>query len=121
AHLASLIADLDSNQFAVREKAARDLERLGDSATAALREKLKDKPPMQTQQRINALLKNLCGLDPSPGQLRIMRAVQVLEYIGDAEARKLLTKLSEGAPQARLTQEAKASLERLAKRPVAAK
>ena len=45
-----------------------------------------------------------------------MRAVAVLEDIANPEARELLQKLAEGAPEGRLTQEAKASLERLAKR-----
>jgi len=36
----------------------------------------------------------------------------VLEYIGTPGARQVLESLSEGAPEARLTQEAKASLDR---------
>ena len=36
--LARLVADLDSPQFAVRSRAARDLERLGDRAEASLRQ-----------------------------------------------------------------------------------
>ena len=45
-----------------------------------------------------------------------LRAVEVLERIGTPEARQVLAKLADGAPEARLTQEAKASLQRLAKR-----
>jgi hypothetical protein len=44
-----------------------------------------------------------------------MRAVEVLEHIGTPDAREVLEKLTRGDPSARLTQEAKASLERLAK------
>jgi hypothetical protein len=40
----------------------------------------------------------------------------VLEHIGTTQAQDLLKKLAQGAPEARLTQEAKASLERLTKR-----
>ena len=48
--------------------------------------------------------------------LQQSRAVQLLEMLGSAEASQLLQELAQGAPEARLTQEAKASLERLAKR-----
>ncbi|HMC63737.1 MAG TPA: hypothetical protein VKI65_02250 [Gemmataceae bacterium] len=51
--------------------------------------------------------------------LRKQRGLAVLEYIGTPEARKVLARVAQGAPEARLTQEAKASLERLAKRPAA--
>ncbi len=53
----------------------------------------------------------------SPEQLQMLRVMEVLEHIGTAEARQVLAGLAKGAPEARLTQEAKASLERLAKRP----
>jgi hypothetical protein len=48
--------------------------------------------------------------------LQKLRAVEVLEYIGIPEACQLLEELAKGAPTARITQEAKASMERLAKR-----
>jgi hypothetical protein len=51
--------------------------------------------------------------------LRPFRALEVLEHLGTPEAQQVLESLAQGAPEARLTQEAKASLERLAKRSVA--
>jgi HEAT repeat protein len=115
-----LIADLENKEFTVRRKATRELEKLGDAAVPALREKLKDKPGLEMRQRLDELLQNLDGPVPSPAQLRILRAVQVLELIGSADACKLLEKLAQGIPEARLTQEAKAARERLAKRLAAA-
>ena len=47
--------------------------------------------------------------------LRELRALEALERIGTPEARGHLRVLSRGAPAARLTEEAKASLERLSR------
>jgi hypothetical protein len=44
----------------------------------------------------------------------------VLEQAGTAAARQVLEELARGAPESRLTQEAKASLERVARRPAPA-
>jgi hypothetical protein len=52
-------------------------------------------------------------LAPSPDRLRAVRAVEVLERIDDCAARRLLTALAAGAPEAQLTVEAKSALERL--------
>jgi hypothetical protein len=48
--------------------------------------------------------------------MRVTRTVEVLEWIGTPEARQLLDMLAQGAPEAQPTQEAKASLQRLARR-----
>jgi hypothetical protein len=48
--------------------------------------------------------------------MRTFRAIEVLEHIATPEAQQVLKTLSEGAPEARVTREAKVSLERLAKR-----
>ena len=50
---------------------------------------------------------------PSPEQARALRAVEVLEHVGTAEAKRVLETLAAGAAEARLTQEARASLRRL--------
>src|SRR5438477_642110 len=42
-----------------------------------------------------------------------LRAIEVLEHIGIAQAQSLLERLAGGLPASRLTQEAKASLQRL--------
>ena len=53
---------------------------------------------------------------PSPEQLRTVRAIEVLEHIGNPEARQLLEALARQPAETRLQQEAKAAAERLAKR-----
>ena len=55
---------------------------------------------------------------PNAAFLRELRAVEALEQIGSAAARALLEEVASGAEEARLTQAAKASLRRLARKPV---
>lgn len=57
----------------------------------------------------------------SPDSIRTLRAVEVLEYIGSPEGKKVLQTLAAGAEGARVTREAKASLDRLNKREAADK
>jgi len=113
------ITDLDSDQFAVRQKATEELEKVGEPAQAALRAKLAEKPSPEVRQRIEKLLSKIDPLFPE--SLRTLRAVEVLEYIGTSESKKVLETLVTGAEGARLTKEAKASLERLNKRVAADK
>jgi hypothetical protein len=108
-----LIADLDNDEFEVREKAMKGLETLGDAAEPALRRALEENPGPDVRRRLEELLGKLDG----NGRLRETRAVELLERMGTAEARALCARLAAGAAEARLTQEGKAALSRLAKRP----
>jgi RNA polymerase sigma factor (sigma-70 family) len=113
--IAQLIADLDSEQFEVRKNAVVGLEKLGGLARPALRRALAGEPPLEVRRQIEQLLqKERMTLPPGDG-LREVRAAEVLERLGSTEARQLLQSLAKGAPEARLTREAKASLERLAR------
>jgi hypothetical protein len=115
AKLEKLIADLDSDEFAVREKARAELAKLGLSAEPALKKALAAKPSLEVRRRIEALLEAMsdrCWPDLS---LQSWRALAVLERIGD-DARQVLNGLAKGDPDASLTQKAKASLERLQRR-----
>jgi RNA polymerase sigma factor (sigma-70 family) len=112
----SLMDNLDSDQFKAREEAERKLRQLGERVVSPLRAALKEKPSLERRRRIEALLEVLEAPAPLTGEtLRALRAVQTLERIGSAEARKLLEELSQGAESARLTREAKESLARLKK------
>jgi WD40 repeat protein len=113
-----LLADLNSDRFAAREQASRELEKLGESAGPLLRKAWSDHPAPETRRRVERLLEKLEQPAASPERLRALRAIEVLEHIGTAEARRVLEQLASGIPQARLTQEARASLECLARRRV---
>jgi hypothetical protein len=114
--LRQLLADLESDQFQRREAASKKLAALEEQAEPALAAKLKANPTLELRRRIETLLATP-RIVRSPEALRHLRAVQVLEQIGSLEARTVLTNLTKGAPAARLTQQAKAALDRLARRP----
>jgi WD40 repeat protein len=111
-----LIADLGNDAFAVRDAAQKELARLGEAADPALRRALKADPAPDLRRRLEGLVARLDAAVPTPEQLRAIRATAVLERIGTAEARELLREWAAGAAGARLTHEAKASLERMSAR-----
>jgi WD40 repeat protein len=81
-----------------------------DDTVDYLRERLRPATPADNEE----IDKSSSGLCLSPGHdLRNVRAIEVLEWIGDGPARELLEYLARGLPDARLTQDARASLDRL--------
>jgi RNA polymerase sigma factor (sigma-70 family) len=115
--LARLIGDLDSDAFAVREQAARELEQLGESARVAVQKALLQPPSLNVKQSLQQLLEKLNGPELAPEVLRGVRAVEVLERIKTPESRALLAKLAAGAEGARLTEEARSAATRASRRP----
>jgi WD40 repeat protein len=111
--LEQLVADLDDPRYAVRARASSLLEKHGDFAVPVLRQALKPGVPVETRRRVELLLARLDRFTPPAGQLRELRALAVLEYLGTPQARAVVEGLAAGAPEARLTQQARATLERL--------
>jgi hypothetical protein len=107
-----LLAELDSDDFAVRGRATREIEAFGELAQPALERVLAGTPSAEVRARVEELAER-CAPARSPERLRGLRAIEVLEQVGTAEARAVLVALAKGAPEARLTREAKAALERL--------
>ncbi len=110
------IAELDSDEFAVRDAATKELKRLGMQAKAPIDKALKRDLGPEARRRLMQLADTLDDVI-DPNTLRTVRAVMVLEKIGSPEARKGLDLLAHGAVGVRETEEAKAALGRLAKRP----
>jgi WD40 repeat protein len=106
-----LIAELDSDDFQVREKAASELEELGGTVGPALRQVIAGRPSAEVRARVNRLLEKLAT--PAPELLRNLRALEALEAVGGAEARQVVERIAKGAAEARLTRDAKAALARL--------
>src|SRR5262249_6375268 len=111
-----LVAQLGSTTFAEREAATKSLRELGDSAIGHLREALKAGLAAEAKARVERLLAEAESQAVPPGERqRQVRAVAVLERINNDDARKLLTDLAAGVPEARQTREAAEALKRLAK------
>jgi hypothetical protein len=108
------IADLDGDGFRLRSEATQQLERLGELAVPELRLALKATQTLEAQKRVQRVLDKLQG----PERLRLARAVEALEHAGTPEARHLLGQFAGGAPEAFLTMEANAALERLRRSPL---
>ncbi len=106
-----LIADLDSDDFETREKATADLLKRGKAVYADLQKAYAGNPTPEARWRLELLLARL--KDAPSDDTAKLRAVQVLETIGGDDARQVLEYLAKGRPDARVTTEAKASLQRL--------
>jgi WD40 repeat protein len=115
--LASLLKDLRSENFKARARASLALEKLDLLAKDALIQASKENQPLESRRRIEQLLQKLAGPKSDPDSLRAVRAVEILEMIGGEEAKLLSRKWAGGAPAAFLTQEARDTLGRLARRP----
>jgi hypothetical protein len=106
-----LVADLDSDQYAVREGASKELRELGSAAGGLLRRALAKSPSVEATRRIEAVLAGCPDED-----LRGRRAVEVLEALGTPAAQAVLEEWAKGDPAAAWTREAAASLTRLGRR-----
>jgi RNA polymerase sigma factor (sigma-70 family) len=115
-HVAQLVAELGDDRFAIREKADAELEKLGTAAKPALETALQNRPGLEAANRVKRLLARLQGKGPSPEQLRVSRAIEVLEQIGTPQVQRLLQSFAKGVPGSLLTQEANAALDCLEKR-----
>jgi len=116
-----LVADLDADTFATREAASRQLGQFGAEAESALANALSRSPSPEVRARAEALLKQMAGGETAPTaeEVRVGRALVVLERVGSARCRRLLDRLGGGDPDAWQTIMAKCALTRLSRRAAA--
>ena len=111
------IAEMGDDNFQVRQRAADELQKLGELAQPALEKVLKGQPNLDTQEaRRRPARQDRHRQGRSPAVLQALRGVEVLGKQGTAEARQILEKIAQGAAGARLTRAAQASLNRLSQR-----
>ncbi len=109
--VARLIRDLDSDDFVRRKGATKELADLGESAVPELRRALGAGPSAEVRRTIEQLLE--AASQDSTQRVRQRRLLELVEWIGGAEASGLLTELAQGAPGTWLTREAEGGLRRL--------
>jgi WD40 repeat protein len=109
--IARLLADLDSDNLSVRQRAMKELGKFGGAIAPALRRTLEGKPSLEVRRRVQQLLDQKC--DWTPERLREHRAIQALEHIGTQQAKEVLKNLAAGAPDTFRTEEVKAALQRI--------
>lgn len=109
-----LVKQLRSDNFRQRETATKKLGELGDGLLPFLDELLKGDPSDDLRKRASSLREPHTWKVPPTGEdLRLLRAVRLLETLGGPEALKLVESLAGGVPAARATQEAVAARERM--------
>lgn len=110
--VAARLRELDHPKFAERDRATRELEAAGDGVAAAVERFLAAKPSAEARQRAEKILAKIRTRGATDQTAQSLRALEVLEWLGTAEARGLVEKLAKGAEGASLTEEAKRSLKR---------
>lgn len=112
-----LLADLESESYAVRERASDELKTHGRAALPAARRALSGTASPEVRSRLEAYLRDAA---PSEGTavdaLRRLRAVEILARIGSAEAIETLEALARDGGDPVETQAARLALKRLSQR-----
>lgn len=114
-----LIADLDSNKFSVRERATIELAGMGRWIEGRLEEASRNPASLEQKVRLGDLLRSLRkpgGITLQQERYRAKRVLEILEQVGSPRARELLRKLTRGAVETDLAEEAGLALERLLRR-----
>jgi RNA polymerase sigma factor (sigma-70 family) len=112
--VARLLADLDGEEFAVRERASADLGRLGETAEPALRKALTGEVSAEVRRRVREVSDRLQVW--SLERLRTERALEALERIGTPEAREVVARLARESSGTRTGTAARETLRRLGRR-----
>jgi hypothetical protein len=105
------IAALDSDDFEARQRAFKRLEALGKGAEVKLRAAVAKGKSLELRKQAKELLRRMGRMTPE--RLRAIRSIEVLEYLGTPQAKRVLARLAEGAAGALETEDAKAALKRL--------
>jgi WD40 repeat protein len=107
--VATLIKELDSAEYATRERARLALDGLAELAEPGLRVALSGTVSLEVRRRILLQLERAGVIQPN--QLQVLRAITVLQRVGSQEAQEVLESLARGVPDSRVTREAKAALQ----------
>src|SRR5579883_73655 len=110
--LARILHDLGDEEFAVRERAAKELDQYGEVAVAAVKARISQLTSPEARLRCEAFVTKFTGSGADAVHIADARAIELLESLDTEESRTLLKELAGGGPDAFRTQEAKRTLER---------
>jgi WD40 repeat protein len=108
-----LVAGLDAAAFTDRERATRELAALGEVARPFLVKGLRLGVSLEAQTRLEKLLAAIADPFATLAGLRQLRAVEALERIGSADARRVLERVAAAGPDDPLAREARRAANRL--------
>jgi hypothetical protein len=109
----TLLTDLDSLRFPVRDQATKKLTLMGEQVEGMVLRTLPNSPSTEAKQRLQRVLKEMETVDPVPESFRVIRALKRIET---PEEKELLKVIAEGPPGLRSTREAKKAIEGQSKR-----
>jgi hypothetical protein len=112
---ATLLAALESDKFAEREKATQDLEAMGEEIEGLLHQALAGKPSVDCKRRLCRLLSALEEKHEKE-PLRPLRVIMVMEGLGTRQALEALEEFGNLEPGTRVGQEATTAARRLSMR-----
>jgi RNA polymerase sigma factor (sigma-70 family) len=109
-----LVAELDSDKFTTREKAAKELLAAGPLAIVPLQRLLEKPPSIEAAKRAETLLKKLDEPALTLDQRRVLDAIELLEQLRTAKAMALLQEIERDALVSPIRMGARQALLRLA-------
>ncbi|HKB42604.1 MAG TPA: hypothetical protein VKD72_39615 [Gemmataceae bacterium] len=107
-----LLAELDSERFATREKATRELMSLGELAIAPLERLLEKGSSAEAKWRAQSVLKKVSEPVLTPDRLRALEVLELLETLRSRKAVALLQEIERDALIPQIRREARQALQR---------
>jgi hypothetical protein len=112
--LERLVADLDDDEYAVRQRATQELRRLRGEAREAMLRAREKHPPLDMLRRLDELLADPELTLLSGRTLQGLRGVEALEAMRTPESRQALRRLAAEAKDEHVRREAAETVRRLA-------
>jgi hypothetical protein len=111
--LARLVADLDDEEYVVRQRATQELRCLRGDARAAMLHAREQRPSLELLRRLDELLADPQQVRLSGRTLQGLRGIEALEAMHTPEARQALRRLATAAKDEQVRQEAAETVSRL--------
>ncbi len=108
----SLLEDLDSDNFAARQKATTELAKYGELVQVPLQKLIAKNPSLEATRRAGKLLEKLKDPELTPDRLRSLEVIEILEALRTPEAHSALEEIARDALIAQIRLAALEALDR---------